>query len=312
VQIPKSLGGGRRVLAVTGACQNAPQSRRTAPSGTGAVQGRRASADFAARRAAPPRGPEETVIDDATLDDLAARLRAARAVGVLTGAGISAESGVPTFRGADGLWRNYSAADLATPEAFSRDPRLVWQWYRWRQGIIGRAEPNLGHLVLAALQTRFAAFTLITQNVDGLHQRAGSTGVVELHGNIWRARCARRCGVVRQLSLPDAGGHADAGPAALPTCNCGALLRPDIVWFGESLDPRHLDAAMEAARAADLFLVVGTSALVYPAAGIPLVAARAGAAVVEINPDDTPLSALAAIVLRGPAADVLSALESRL
>jgi len=252
------------------------------------------------------------VIDDASLDDLAARLRAARAVGVLTGAGISAESGVPTFRGTDGLWRTYSAADLATPEAFSRDPHLVWQWYRWRQGIIGRAEPNPGHRALAALQTRFAAFTLITQNVDGLHQRAGSTGVVELHGNIWRARCARGCGVVRQLDMPDAPEHADAGPADLPTCTCGALLRPDIVWFGEALDQRHLDAAMEAARTADLFLVVGTSALVYPAAGIPLVAARAGATVVEINPDDTPLSPLAAIVLRGPAADVLPALESRL
>jgi NAD-dependent deacetylase len=264
------------------------------------------------RSRAATRGPEVTVMDDATLDDLAARLRAARAVGVLTGAGISAESGVPTFRGTDGLWRTYRATDLATPEAFSRDPHLVWQWYRWRQGIIGRAEPNPGHLALAALQTRFAAFTLITQNVDGLHQRAGSTGVVELHGNIWRARCARRCGVVRQLGMPDAGEHADAGPADLPTCACGALLRPDIVWFGEALDQRHLDAAMEAARTADLFLVVGTSALVYPAAGLPLVAAREGATVVEINPDDTPLSPLAAIVLRGPAADVLSALESRL
>ena len=252
------------------------------------------------------------MFDEAILDDLAARLRAARAVGVLTGAGMSAESGVPTFRGADGLWRNYSVTDLATPEAFARDPRLVWQWYRWRQGIIGRAEPNLGHLALARLQPRFAAFTLTTQNVDGLHQRAGSTGVIELHGNIWRMRCAGGCGIVRQLGLADTLEHADAGPAFLPTCDCGALLRPDIVWFGEPLDPETVDAAARAARMADVFIVIGTSAVVYPAAGLPLAAARAGATVVEINPDETPLSPLAALVLRGPAAEVLPSLESRL
>jgi NAD-dependent deacetylase len=276
---------------------------------------RRTSADLAARRAAPARrdalGPEVTVIDDATLDDLAARLRAARAVGVLTGAGMSAESGVPTFRGADGLWRNYSATDLATPEAFSRDPQLVWQWYRWRQSIIGRAEPNAGHLALARLQARFAAFTLITQNVDGLHQRAGSTGVVELHGNIWRARCARGCGVIRQLGAADAVEQGET-EHRLPACDCGALLRPDIVWFGEPLDPRNFDAATQAARRSSVFIAIGTSAVVYPAAGLPLAAARAGATLVEINPDETPLSALAAIVLRGPAAEVLPSLESRL
>jgi NAD-dependent deacetylase len=253
-----------------------------------------------------------TVIDEATLDDVAARLRAARAVSVLTGAGMSAESGVPTFRGADGLWRTYSATDLATPEAFARDPRLVWQWYRWRQGIIGRAQPNLGHLALARIQTRLAAFTLITQNVDGLHQRAGSTGVVELHGNIWRARCARGCGVVRQFEAADVIETVDADPGRLPMCDCGALLRPDIVWFGEPLDPRIVDAATGAARVAEVFIAIGTSAVVYPAAGLPLAAARAGAMVVEINPDETPLSPLAAIVLRGPAAGVVPALESRL
>jgi NAD-dependent deacetylase len=253
-----------------------------------------------------------SVIDHAALDELATRVREARALGVLTGAGVSAESGVPTFRGADGLWRNYSAADLATPEAFARDPQLVWQWYRWRQGIIGRAEPNAAHLALARLQTRFASFTLITQNVDGLHQRAGSTGVVELHGNIWRARCARGCGVVRQHGAGDGPAHDEAATDRLPTCDCGALLRPDIVWFGEALDERHVEAAVTAARTADVFLAVGTSALVYPAAGLPLVAARAGATLVEINPHDTPLSPLAAIVLRGPAAAVLPALEARL
>ena len=252
------------------------------------------------------------MIDEATLDDVAARLRAARAVGVLTGAGISAESGVPTFRGADGLWRTYSATDLATPEAFARDPRLVWQWYRWRQGIIGRAQPNLGHLALARLQTRLAAFTLITQNVDGLHQRAGSTGVVELHGNIWRARCARGCGVLADQSGNAPGAAASDQGDRLPVCPCGALLRPDIVWFGEALDRDQLDLAVRSASACAVFLAIGTSALVYPAAGLPLVAGRAGAVVVEVNLEDTPLTPHAGLVLRGSAAEVLPALEARL
>jgi NAD-dependent deacetylase len=252
------------------------------------------------------------LVDDATLDDLSARLRTARAVAVLTGAGMSAESGVPTFRGAGGLWRNFSATDLATPEAFARDPLLVWQWYRWRQGLIARAAPNAGHRSLARLQARLAALTLITQNVDGLHQRAGSTAVIELHGNIWRARCARGCGAVQHLGDADVLQEAGPDDTCLPVCGCGALLRPDIVWFGEALDERHIDAAVEAARTAEVFIAVGTSAIVYPAAGLPLAAARAGALVVEINPDDTPLSPLAGLVLRDAAAEVLPALESRL
>lgn len=251
-------------------------------------------------------------MDDARLDGLSARLRAARAVGVLTGAGMSAESGVPTFRGSGGLWRNFSATDLATPEAFARDPLLVWQWYRWRQGIIARAVPNAGHQSLARLETRLRALTLVTQNVDGLHQRAGSTAVIELHGNIWRARCARGCGGARQLGDSDLLPETGSDETHLPVCRCGALLRPDIVWFGEALDQRHIDAALAAARSAEVFIAVGTSAIVYPAAGLPLAAARAGALVVEINPDDTPLSPLAGLVLRGAAAEVLPALESRL
>jgi NAD-dependent deacetylase len=251
------------------------------------------------------------VTDSAALDQLAERLRSAHAVTVMTGAGISAESGVPTFRGTDGLWRRYSATDLATPEAFARDPRLVWQWYRWRRGIIGRAEPNPGHLALARLQSRVRAFTLITQNVDGLHQRAGSTRVIELHGNIWRARCARGCGVVTDA----AGEAAGDGPAGeqdpAPFCSCGALLRPDVVWFGEALDQSRIDLALRAAQDCQAFLAIGTSALVYPAAGLPLVAARAGALVVEINVDDTPLTPHAGLVLRARAAEVLPALESR-
>ena len=250
--------------------------------------------------------------DSAALDHLAERLRSAQAVTVMTGAGISAESGVPTFRGTDGLWRNYSATDLATPEAFARDPRLVWQWYRWRRGIIGRAEPNPGHLALARLQARIPAFTLITQNVDGLHRRAGSTHVIELHGNIWRARCARGCGVVSDAA-GEAPGDGPAGEQApVPVCSCGALLRPDVVWFGEALDQSRIDLAVRAAQHCQVFLAIGTSALVYPAAGLPLVAARAGALVVEINVDDTPLTPHAGLVLKAKAAEVLPALESRL
>ena len=246
--------------------------------------------------------------DPDALGRLAGRLRAARAVTIMTGAGISAESGVPTFRGADGLWGTFSAADLATPEAFARDPALVWQWYRWRQGIIGRAQPNAGHLVLARLEARLRGVALITQNVDGLHQRAGSSQVIELHGNIWLARCSRGCG-----AAPDAAAAIQPGEAAPPpACRCGALLRPAVVWFGESLDEDRLDRAFTASRGCDVFLAVGTSSLVYPAAGLPLVARRAGALVAEINVDDTPLAPHADIVLRGRAANVLPALEQRL
>jgi NAD-dependent deacetylase len=246
------------------------------------------------------------------LDTLAERLRSATAIAVMTGAGISAESGIPTFRGQDGLWRNFSAMDLATPEAFARDPALVWQWYRWRRSLIGRAEPNAGHLSLARLQHRTSDFNLITQNVDGLHRRAGSTGVIELHGNIWRARCARGCGFTLDESARQPGDEAPGESRLLPVCPCGALLRPDVVWFGEALDERCIDAAVRAAQDCDVFLAVGTSAIVYPAAGLPLIAGRAGALVAEINLDDTPLTPHAGVVIRGKAAEVLPALEARL
>jgi NAD-dependent deacetylase len=251
---------------------------------------------------------EAAVTDTMALNRLADRLRSARAIAVMTGAGMSAESGVPTFRGADGLWRSFSATDLATPEAFARDPGLVWQWYRWRQGIIARAQPNAGHVALARLQDRIPAFTLITQNVDGLHQRAGSSNVIELHGNIWRARCVRGCGGVR-----DASGSVPAGERdPLPACDCGALLRPDVVWFGESLGEGPIERALRAARACDVFLAVGTSSIVYPAAALPLVAGKAGALVAELNLEDTPLTPHASLVLRGKAAETLPALEALL
>jgi NAD-dependent deacetylase len=246
------------------------------------------------------------------LDHLAARMRTASSVVVMTGAGISAESGVPTFRGKDGLWRHYSATDLATPDAFEHDPSLVWQWYRWRRSLIGRADPNPGHLALARIQGRAHGFALVTQNVDGLHQRAGSTDVIELHGNIWRARCARGCGFMLDETGQAPGDDASREGAPAPACRCGALLRPDVVWFGESLDRQRIDLATRLARRCEVFLAIGTSALVYPAAGLPLVAAESGAFVAEINVDDTPLTPRADAVIRGRAADVLPALEARL
>ena len=221
-------------------------------------------------------------------------------VAVLTGAGVSAESGVPTFRGEGGLWRNFRPEQLATPEAFHRDPTLVWEWYDWRRGLIGSCAPNAAHATLAEMEAALPAFTLITQNVDGLHQAAGSQHVLELHGNIWRTRCTR-CGEVGE-------GHQVPLPELPPHCPvCGGLLRPDVVWFGESLPADVLDAAWAAAGRCRLMLVIGTSAVVQPAASLPLVALRNGARVVEVNPAETPLSADAHEVLRGPAAEMVPA-----
>jgi len=221
-------------------------------------------------------------------------------VAVLTGAGVSAESGVPTFRGEGGLWRNFRPEQLATPEAFHRDPTLVWEWYDWRRGLIGSCAPNAAHATLAEMEAALPAFTLITQNVDGLHQAAGSQHVLELHGNIWRTRCTR-CGEAGEdhlVPLPELPPHCPV---------CGGLLRPDVVWFGESLPADVLDAAWAAAGRCRLMLVIGTSAVVQPAASLPLVALRNGARVVEVNPAETPLSADAHEVLRGPAAEMVPA-----
>jgi NAD-dependent deacetylase len=220
-----------------------------------------------------------------------------RRITVLTGAGVSAESGVPTFRGPGGLWRQYRPEDLATPAAFARDPGLVWGWYDWRRGLIAACRPNPAHDTLADMETRLPDFTLITQNVDGLHQAAGSRRVLELHGSIWRLRCTREGtrSEDRTTPLPEL-------PPRCPTC--GALLRPDVVWFGEALPADVLEAAF-AAAACDLMLVVGTSALVQPAASLPLIARQHGAVLVEINPDATPLSDYVDLTLRQPAAQAL-------
>jgi NAD-dependent deacetylase len=219
-------------------------------------------------------------------------------VAVLTGAGISAESGVPTFRGEGGLWRNYRPEQLATPVAFHSDPATVWEWYTWRRELIGACVPNRAHETLAEMEAALVNFTLITQNVDGLHQAAGSRNVLELHGNIWRTRCTG-CGRVAE-------DHRIPLPEIPPRCSgCGELLRPDVVWFGESLPPDALEAAWAAASRCGLMLVIGTSAIVQPAASLPLVALRNGAHLVEVNPAETPLSAHAHDVLRGPAAELL-------
>ncbi len=227
-------------------------------------------------------------------------MRRARAIAVLTGAGVSAESGVPTFRGDGGLWRQFRAEDLATPEAFARDPRLVWEWYDWRRQKVAGCRPNPAHEALAQLEARCAEFLLITQNIDDLHRRAGSRRIVELHGNIWRVRCAREATV---SALPDVPLREIP-----PRCACGALLRPDVVWFGEALPVEALERALKAAETCDLFLAVGTSALVQPAASLPLTAKRHGAPVIEVNPDSTPISHLVDVSLQGKAGEILPAL----
>ena len=224
---------------------------------------------------------------------------------MLTGSGVSAESGVPTFRDAQtGLWARYEPQELATPEAFERDPGLVWEWYEWRRGLVREAEPNPGHLALAELERRASSFTLVTQNVDGLHGRAGSNNVLELHGNIMRSKCS-----VEGLEVEPRAGD-ESVPPLCP--GCGAFLRPDVVWFGESLPEDAFAAASAAARSCDVFLSVGTSSLVYPAASLPSEAARSGAVVVEVNPDETPLTPYADYALRGRAGAVLPALVEAL
>jgi NAD-dependent deacetylase len=228
-----------------------------------------------------------------------ARLARARAVAVLTGAGISAESGVPTFRGASGLWRTHRAEDLATPGAFARDPRLVWEWYDWRRGLVEAAEPNAGHRALVELERRVPAFTLVTQNVDGLHARAGSRNLIHLHGSLWTLRCVR-CGAERE-------DRTTPLPALPPRCRCGGLERPGVVWFGETLPDGALERAAAAVAAADLVLVVGTSAVVYPAAGLVPLALDRGVPVIEVNLEDTTFSDRT-IGLRGPAGTILPAL----
>lgn len=229
--------------------------------------------------------------------EIKGRLKDARRVVCLTGAGVSAESGVPTFRGAGGLWSGHKATDLATPAAFERDPKLVWEFYDFRRRNLASIEPNPAHYALA----RFAEenkkeFTLITQNVDGLHALAGSRDLLELHGNIWRVRCLE-CGVISD--------NRDVPIAILPYCECGGLLRPDIVWFGEALPEVVFASAFEASRRADIIFVVGTSGVVEPAASLARLTKEGGGFTVEINPEPTPLSSMMDMVVNEKAGEFL-------
>lgn len=217
---------------------------------------------------------------------------------VLTGAGISAESGVPTFRGRQGLWKKFRPEQLATMEAFLASPEVVWEWYNWRRGLISDVQPNPGHHALKEMEEFFEEFTLITQNVDNLHRLAGSSRILELHGNIYRNKCAD-CGLVLDDDM-------DIDPADIPTCDkCGGQVRPDVVWFGEMLPGEVIEQAFFEAERADVFLSVGTSALVQPAASLPLVAKRGGATLIEINPERTPLSDLADFSFQAKSGELL-------
>lgn len=232
-----------------------------------------------------------------TIDDARSLVAEASSIAVLTGAGISAESGIPTFRGVGGMWGNFRAEDLATPEAFARDPKFVWEWYQARRVEIARCEPNTGHRALVALEDQADEFTLITQNVDGLHDRAGSRRVLKIHGDIWMTRCLD-CGYQRvnrdlEMELP-------------PKCGeCGGMVRPGVVWFGEALPRLVWEGAERAVNRCDLLLVVGTSAQVYPAAGLIDLARNAGASTVEVNLEATSYSNAVDCSVRGKAAEVL-------
>jgi NAD-dependent deacetylase len=221
----------------------------------------------------------------------------------LTGAGISKESNVPTFRGKDGLWRQYNAMDLATPQAFSQNPKLVWEWYSWRQNLISKCQPNPAHFTLAKWEEEGLLKMLITQNVDGLHRNAGSNKVLEVHGNIWRIKCTK-CPHKSNL---------DAPATNIPFCpKCGANLRPDVVWFGEGLSPQVMNQVFNELKSADAIIVIGTSAIVQPSASFPFIVKRRGGHIIEINVETTPLTSTADISLQGKAGVLLPKLSQLL
>lgn len=248
-------------------------------------------------------------------DELLRRLASADEVVAFTGAGISAESGVPTFRGNDGIWTKFKPEELASVDAFMRNPALVWEWYSQRKKIIGSVHPNAGHIALAQLEHWIGTVTIVTQNIDNLHRRAGSTTVFELHGNIERNYCAK-CGAPYQdAEVPTQN--------AIPLCTraivrgglsreCGGLIRPDVVWFGELLPEDQWNGAVRAIERADIFFSIGTSGVVYPAASLPGLAKRSGAYVVEINSEHTPLTSTVDEFLAGPAGIILPQLVERL
>ena len=239
------------------------------------------------------------------IEAAAARLGRARRVTVITGAGVSAASGIPTFRGAAGLWKTFRPEELATPEAFSRDPRTVWEWYDWRRRAIAAASPNSAHETIAAWSRRFAEFTLVTQNVDGLHELAGTLGVILFHGSIWTLRCAASCGA-RPGGWEDRTAPLEDLPPRCP--DCGGLARPGVVWFGETIPGDALESAWRAAEC-DVCVVVGTSSLVMPAASLLDEARARGAYTVEVNPEATPASSRVDCAIAGRAEEVLPEIE---
>jgi NAD-dependent deacetylase len=242
---------------------------------------------------------------DDRIKQIAERIKLDARITALTGAGVSAASGVPTFRGDEGLWRNYSPMELATPEAFQRNPKLVWEWYGWRRELISKCEPNGAHRVLADWSKRYPGFTLITQNVDGLHEKAGTRDVIRFHGSIWEALCWNDC----DASPPRWTYDAVPLPSVPPLCpHCGGLIRPGVVWFGEGIDTEILERSA-AALDCDIFLTIGTSALVYPAAGLVNGAHAKGAFTVEINMEETPASGSVDLAIQGPAEEVLQKIE---
>jgi NAD-dependent deacetylase len=237
--------------------------------------------------------------------EMTARVRRAERVVAFTGAGVSRESGLDTFRGAGGLWESRRPEELATPEAFARDPGQVWRWYAWRHCVAAAAAPNPAHLALARWESLFPSFLLVTQNVDDLHQRAGSRQLVSLHGTLAEAVCDR-CG--RRRPMAEAVAESPAEPPRCGEAGCDGRFRPGVVWFGESLPAAALARASRAAASCDLLLAAGTSAVVYPAAGLIEIALRAGAWVIEVNPEPTPFTRHARLRLAATAGEALPAL----
>ena len=242
------------------------------------------------------------------MKDLVRRLTPDSRITVLTGAGVSAASGVPTFRGADGLWKNFKPETLATAEAFGRDPRLVWEWYAWRRTRIASCEPNPAHQVLAEWSRRFPNFRLITQNVDGLHERSGTLNTIRLHGSIWEVSCWQGCAKAPSRWRDDTLTFAELPPKCP---HCGGIVRPGVVWFGETLESDVVAQAFAATKC-DVFITAGTSAIVYPAAGFLERAKLAGAYTVEINPEATPATRTVDLAIREPAEKALSVLSAAL
>jgi NAD-dependent deacetylase len=242
-------------------------------------------------------------MNSALVDEAAHLLRAARNVVVFTGAGVSKESGIPTFRGPDGLYNSKDIAALASREAFQNDPVEVWNMYRWRQKKIAEAQPNPGHIALAEMERFFPGFTLITQNIDDLHERAGTSSMIKLHGDIFKVRCLKDELIfdAREMDIPD-----EITRDTMPRCpECKTLCRPHIVWFGECLDQYDLQRSVFASASADAFLIVGTSGLVSGGYGFTEYASGNGAVIIEVNPEESALSHLADFSFREPSGEAL-------